>query len=48
MTLGLMTSTEFEVTSGLKEGEQVLLGSRSQLEVGQKVEPKLDASDKPI
>jgi len=48
VTLGLMTSTEFEVTSGLKEGEQVLLGSRSQLEVGQKVEPKLDASDKPI
>ena len=39
--LGLVTPTEFEVLSGLKEGEMVLIGSRSQVEVGQKVEPKL-------
>jgi len=39
--LGLLTPTEFEVISGLKEGEMVLVGSRSQVEVGLKVEPKL-------
>jgi RND family efflux transporter MFP subunit len=38
---GLETPTEFEVTSGLEEGELVLMGSRSQYQVGQKVEPKL-------
>ncbi len=41
VTLGLVTPNEFEVLSGLKEGEMVLVGSRSQVEVGQKVEPKL-------
>jgi len=44
VTLGLLTPTEFEVTAGLKEGERVLIGSRSQVEVGQKVEPKLAES----
>jgi len=39
--LGLVTPTEFEVLSGLKEGEMVLVGSRSQVEIGLKVEPKL-------
>ena len=44
VTLGLLTPTEFEVTAGLKEGELVLIGSRSQVELGQKVEPKLAES----
>src|SRR5262249_1727304 len=39
--LGVETPTHFEVISGLKEGELVLVGSRSQIEAGQKVEPKL-------
>jgi RND family efflux transporter MFP subunit len=39
--LGLETSTDYEVISGLKEGELVLVGSRSQIQAGQKVEPKL-------
>lgn len=42
--LGLETPTEVEVTSGLKEGELVLVGSRSQVQPGQKVEPKLAAA----
>jgi RND family efflux transporter MFP subunit len=39
--LGLETATQYEVTSGLSEGELVLVGSRSQIEAGQKVEPKM-------
>ena len=44
VTLGLETPTEYEVTSGLKEGDLVLIGSRSQVQPGQKVEPKVVAS----
>jgi RND family efflux transporter MFP subunit len=44
VTLGLDTPNEYEVTAGLKEGELVLVGSRSQVQPGQKVEPKLDGS----
>jgi multidrug efflux pump subunit AcrA (membrane-fusion protein) len=44
VTLGLDTPDEYEVTAGLKEGELVLVGSRSQVQPGQKVEPKLDGS----
>jgi RND family efflux transporter MFP subunit len=39
--LGLDTPTKCEVTAGLKEGELVLVGSRSQVHPGQKVEAKL-------
>jgi RND family efflux transporter MFP subunit len=39
--LGLETPDRFEVVSGLKEGELVLLGSRSQFNTGEKVEPKV-------
>lgn len=39
--LGIDTPTQFEVLSGLKEGELVLTGSRAQFKPGQKVEPKL-------
>jgi RND family efflux transporter MFP subunit len=41
VTLGLETPTSYEVLTGLKEGDLVLIGSRSQVKVGQKVEPKL-------
>jgi len=40
VTLGLDTPNEYEVTAGLKEGELVLVGRRSQVQPGQKVEPK--------
>jgi RND family efflux transporter MFP subunit len=39
--LGINTPTQFEVLSGLKEGELVLTGSRSQFKPGEKVEPKV-------
>ncbi|HEY3857607.1 MAG TPA: efflux RND transporter periplasmic adaptor subunit [Verrucomicrobiae bacterium] len=41
ITLGLDTPTKYEVLSGLKEGEMVVLGSRSRITVGEKVEPKM-------
>ena len=41
VTLGLETPTSYEVLAGLKEGDLVLIGSRSQVKPGQKVEPKL-------
>jgi len=44
VTLGLETPTQFEVLSGLKEGDLVLIGSRSQVRLGQKVEAKLVGS----
>jgi len=44
VTLGLETPTKVEVLSGLKEGEKVLVGTRSQVQPGQKVEPKLNDS----
>jgi hypothetical protein len=37
----LETPNRYEVTAGLKEGEKVMIGSQSQVEAGQKVEPKL-------
>src|SRR5262249_49843621 len=39
--LGLETSDALEVTSGLTEGDLVLIGNHSQLKAGQKVEAKL-------
>jgi RND family efflux transporter MFP subunit len=41
ITLGLATANYREVLSGLKEGDLVLIGSRSQVKPGQTVEPKL-------
>jgi RND family efflux transporter MFP subunit len=41
VVLGLDTPSEFEVTSGLKEGELVFLGNRNLVHPGQQVEPKL-------
>jgi RND family efflux transporter MFP subunit len=41
VTLGLETPSSYEVLTGLKEGDLLLIGSRSQVKLGQKVEPKL-------
>ena len=41
VTLGLETPYRFEVVSGLKEGELVLIGGRSQFTAGEKVDPKV-------
>jgi len=41
VTLGLETSTKYEVLAGLKEGDLVMIGGRSQVKAGQKVETKL-------
>lgn len=38
--IGLETAARVEITSGLSEGELVFVGARSQVRVGQKVEPK--------
>ncbi len=40
VTLGLQTPDRVEVTSGLSEGELVVVGNRSQLRTGQKVDPR--------
>jgi RND family efflux transporter MFP subunit len=42
--LGLATPDKIEVLEGVKEGELVLIGSRSQLRPGQKVTPKIVAA----
>jgi RND family efflux transporter MFP subunit len=44
VTLGLETPNSYEVLAGLKEGDLVLIGNRSQGKVGQKVESKLITS----
>ena len=41
VTLGLETPDRHEVTSGLREGDLVLVGPRTQVQPGQKVTPKL-------
>jgi len=41
VTLGLGTPDRYEVTSGLREGDLVLVGPRTQVQPGQKVTPKL-------
>ena len=43
ITLGLETPTKLEVLNGLKEGDLVMVGSRSLVKLGQKVEPRLIA-----
>jgi multidrug efflux pump subunit AcrA (membrane-fusion protein) len=40
VTLGLETATRFEVLSGLKEGERIMIGNRSLVHVGEKVVPE--------
>ena len=41
VTLGLETPGKYEIISGLKEGDLVMIGSRSQVKAGQKVQAKL-------
>jgi RND family efflux transporter MFP subunit len=41
VTLGLETPGKYEVVDGLKEGDLVMIGSRSRVKPGQKVEAKL-------
>ena len=41
MKLGLETPEKYEIASGLKEGEWVMIGNRSLVHPGQKVEAKL-------
>jgi soluble P-type ATPase len=41
VTLGLETPGKYEVIAGLKEGELVVMGSRSRVKPGQKVEAQL-------
>jgi len=41
LKLGLEAPDKAEVLAGLAEGDSVLVGSRSQVKPGQKVEPKL-------
>jgi len=43
--IGLETPTLIEITSGLQEGERVMIGSRGHLQPGQLVSPKLIAED---
>ncbi|MGA2174494.1 MAG: efflux RND transporter periplasmic adaptor subunit [Verrucomicrobiota bacterium] len=40
VTLGMETATRYEILSGLKEGDKVVIGSRSEFHPGEKVEPK--------
>jgi len=40
VTLGLETPSRYEVVSGLREGDLVMMGNPAQLKVGQKVETK--------
>lgn len=39
--LGLETPDKYEVLSGVKEGELVVVGNHSEIQAGQKVEPKI-------
>lgn len=45
VTLGLETSSKYEVVSGLREGDLVMMGNPSQLKPGQKVETKTISSE---
>jgi RND family efflux transporter MFP subunit len=40
VALGLETPVRYEVISGLKEGEKVMIGNQSRVHAGEKVEPK--------
>lgn len=40
VTLGVETATRYEILAGLKEGDRVLIGNRSEYHPGEKVDPK--------
>jgi RND family efflux transporter MFP subunit len=41
VTIGLQTADKVEIIDGLKEGDQVVFGSREMVNIGMKVKPKL-------
>jgi len=41
VALGIRTPTDIEIESGVQEGDQVVTSDRSQLKIGQKVQPKV-------
>jgi RND family efflux transporter MFP subunit len=41
VTIGLQTSDKIEIINGVKEGDQVVFGSREMVNIGMKVKPKL-------
>jgi hypothetical protein len=41
VSLGIQTADRFEVRSGLREGDVVVIGNRASLRPGQQVRPKL-------
>jgi multidrug efflux pump subunit AcrA (membrane-fusion protein) len=41
--VGMQTSSDVEIVSGLNEGEQVVVSDRSGLKPGQKVHPQITA-----
>jgi hypothetical protein len=43
VTFGIETPSQYEVVSGLKEGDLVMLGNTAQVTPGQKVEPRITA-----
>jgi RND family efflux transporter MFP subunit len=43
VTFGIETPSQYEVVSGLKEGDLVMLGNAAQVTPGQKVEPRITA-----
>ncbi len=45
VTLGLETPSKYEVVSGLREGDLVMMGNPAQLKLGQKVETKTNDSE---
>jgi membrane fusion protein (multidrug efflux system) len=45
--VGMQTPTQVEVTSGLEEGDLVLLGGQGQVQPGQIAEPKLASGGDP-
>ena len=42
--IGLQTASSIEIRSGLNEGDLVLIGSRAGLKTGQRIQPKVVAS----
>jgi multidrug efflux pump subunit AcrA (membrane-fusion protein) len=47
VTLGIQGRSRVEVVSGLKEGDRVVIGNRSQFREGEKVQPKEIAPGSP-
>jgi RND family efflux transporter MFP subunit len=44
VSLGLETPDKYEILTGLQEGDKVMIGNRSQVKPGQKVDPKVTST----